>query len=296
MKHVAIHGHRGARGHAPENTLAGFEMAVNLGATSIEFDVNVSSDHRLVIYHDAALNPEICRMRDGRRPQRPYKLIHQLPLNELKEIDVGYLNMNSNYGRYFPHQQRFDGERIPTLRDLSRLLSRLNANQLLLNIEVKSNPFYPDWSPSPVEFSALLLHELDEIGWLERAWVQSFDWRVLQAIQNNCPNIPTGYLTSRNVNLGQKAYVFNASSWLAGYDPSKFGGNIRLAIAEAGGKYWGPDYIELSEVDVQHAHQLGLEVHAWTTNNPEHIKRLCNWKVDGITSDYPDRVRDIIEQ
>jgi glycerophosphoryl diester phosphodiesterase len=271
-------------------------MAVNLGATSIELDVNVSSDSRLVIYHDAALNPEICRMRDGRRPQHPYKLIHQLPLNELKKIDVGYLNMHSDYGRCFPNQQRFDGERIPTLRDLSRLLSRLSANQLLLNIEVKSNPFYPDWSPSPVEFSTLLLNELDEINFLDRVWVQSFDWRVLQAIQNSCPNIPTGYLTSTNVNLDRKTDAFHHSNWLAGYDSSKFGGNIRLAIAEAGGKYWGPDYIELSEVDIEHAHQLGLEVHAWTANNPQHIKRLYKWKVDGITSDYPDRIRDTIEQ
>ena len=92
MRQCVVHGHRGARGHAPENTLAGFQSALKLGANSIEFDVNVSLDRKIVIYHDSRLNPAICRMSDGLRPQPPFDLIYQTSLKDLQDLDVGRLD------------------------------------------------------------------------------------------------------------------------------------------------------------------------------------------------------------
>ena len=70
------------------------------------------------------------------------------------------------------------------------------------------------------------------------------------------------------------------TSWLDEFNPSRCDGNITLAIAEAGGKYWGPDHLELTEPEVRKAQQYGLEVHPWTANTTEHIHRLCGWRVD----------------
>ena len=294
MRQCVVHGHRGARGHAPENTLAGFQSALNLGANSIEFDVNVSLDGKIVIYHDSRLNPAICRMPDGLRPQPPFDLIHQTSLKDLQDLDVGRLDKNTRYGRCFPGQEGCDGETIPTLEDLAELLTHLSANEILLNIEIKSNPLEPDSGPPPIELTALLLREVDNLDWLDRIWIQSFDWRVLQAVQTLCSDIPTGYLTSKKVNLTQATNIPATTSWLDEFNPSRFDGNITLAIAEAGGKYWGPDHLELTEPQVRKAQQYGLEVHPWTANTTEHIHRLCGWGVNGITSDYPDRAREIV--
>ncbi len=101
-------------------------------------------------------------------------------------------------------------------------------------------------------------------------------------------------MTKKKVNPTQANNIPATTSWLDEFNPSRCDGNITLAIAEAGGKYWGPDHLELTEPQVRKAQQYGLEVHPWTANTPEHIHRLCAWKVNGITSDYPDRTREIV--
>ena len=82
--------------------------------------------------------------------------------------------------------------------------------------------------------------------------------------------------------------------WLAGFDPANFNGDLTLAIQQAGGHYWGPNYLDLTELRVQNAHQAGLEVHTWTVNESADIVRLSRWGVDGVTSDYPDRARSTL--
>jgi len=294
MTFVAVHGHRGARGHAPENTLAGFETAVNLGVDSLEFDINVTSDSRIVIFHDQALNSSICRHAGGSWGSSSDQIVYKMSLQELKQFDVGRLDPASDYGRAFSQQKCFDGQTIPTLQELAELLLELGKDKLNLNIEVKSDPLHPDSSPSPPEFSDLLLRELDEIGWIDQTWIQSFDWRILQAIQSNISSVPTGYLTSSYVNLPPLSDNPDPSQWLAGFDPFLYQGDLVLAIKEAGGHYWGPEHSELSKISINKAHCLGMEVHTWTVNEHKTIKRLCRLGIDGITSDYPDRVREVL--
>ena len=289
---TAIHGHRGARGHAPENTLAGFETALRFGVTALELDINVSSDHRIVIHHDPQLNPAITRNPDGTWVTRFDERLYGMSVMELQQFDVGCLDARTLYGRGFPHQRPVHEQRIPTLPQLAEVLRRLGADQILLNIEVKIDPRNPDWSPPPSKFATLLLKEVDEIGWLNKTWVQSFDWHVLQAVQDQEPMVPTGYLTSEQPDFNTVAVNdLNTSPWLAGFDPVNFNGDLALAVQQAGGRYWGPNYLDLTEPRVQRAHRAGLEVYTWTVNDPTDIARLSRWGVNGVTSDYPDRVR-----
>ena len=289
---TAIHGHRGARGHAPENTLAGFETALRLGVTALELDINVTSDHRIIIYHDPRLNPAITRITNGAWVAHSDQPLYGMSLMELEQFDVGCLDTGTPYGRAFPFQRSIHGQRIPTLPHLAQVLRQLGADRVLLNIEVKIDPRNPDWSPPPSIFATLLLKELDDIGWLNRTWVQSFDWHVLQAVQNQEPTVPTGYLTSEQADFDTVAVKeSNPSPWLAGFDPVNFNGDLPLAVQQAGGRYWGPNYLDLTKSRVQRAHRSGLEVHTWTVNEPTDIARLSRWGVNGVTSDYPDRVR-----
>ena len=289
---TAIHGHRGARGHAPENTLAGFETALRFGVTALELDINVSSDHKIVIHHDPRLNPAITRNPNGTWVTGFDERLYGMSVMELQQFDVGCLDARTLYGCGFPHQTPAHEQRIPTLPQLAEVLRRLGADQMLLNIEVKIDPRNPDWSPPPSKFATLLLKELDEIGWLNKTWVQSFDWHVLQAVQDQEPTVPTGYLTSEQPDFNTVAVNdLNSSPWLAGFDPVNFNGDLALAVQQAGGRYWGPNYLDLTEPRVQRAHRAGLEVHTWTVNEPTDIARLSRWGVNGVTSDYPDRAR-----
>src|SRR5438105_12746951 len=112
-----LEGHRGARGLAPENTLAAFKRALSIGVTTIETDLAVTRDDVLVISHDPLLNPDIVRHPDGRWLTEKGPAIRTLTLAELKRYDVGRLNPGSRYATQFPLQQSADGERFPTLRE-----------------------------------------------------------------------------------------------------------------------------------------------------------------------------------
>src|SRR5690242_9282610 len=110
-----LEGHRGARGLAPENTMAAFRRAIGIGVATIETDMAVTSDGVIVISHDPFLNPDIVRDADGRWLAAKGPPIHALTLAELRRYDIGRLNPGSSYARQFPEQRSSDGERFPTL-------------------------------------------------------------------------------------------------------------------------------------------------------------------------------------
>src|SRR6188768_2282328 len=112
-----LQGHRGTRGHAPENTLPSFALAIEMGADTLEMDVGVTRDGVVVIHHDRRLNPDVAR-KDGRWVQAPAPLIHDLNFSELQKYDVGRIRPDSEYATRFPHQKPIDGTTIPRLADL----------------------------------------------------------------------------------------------------------------------------------------------------------------------------------
>lgn len=290
-----LQGHRGARGLAPENTLAGFTRALEIGVTTLEMDIAVTADGVVVVSHDPALNPDITRGPDGRFIDAPGPSIRTLTLAELGRYDVGRIRPGSRYAALHPEQVPADGERIPRLAEVFALTRRLGADAVRFNIETKVFPDRPGLTAAPAEMAARLAAALDEAGMTPRSIVQSFDWRVLQWFQANRPDVTLAWLTSGHGaadTLSPRGG--RPSPWLAGHDPAAHGGSIARTVRAAGGRIWSPDHRGLSEDEVAEARALGLAVIPWTVNDPALMERLIGWGVDGIITDYPDRLRRVM--
>jgi glycerophosphoryl diester phosphodiesterase len=122
-----------------------------------------------------------------------------------------------------------------------------------------------------------------------RMMVQSFDWRTLQLIQKEAPEIRTMYLTSPNTL--KPAAGNRASPWLDGFSPELHEGSVPRAVKAAGGKIWAPNQGYLTPAMLSEAHTLGIAVIPWTVNDPAMMTRLIEMGVDGIISDRPDLVQ-----
>ena len=157
------------------------------------------------------------------------------------------------------------------------------------NIETKINPQTPDATVTPDAFVEALLTVINKHGMSDRVTIQSFDWRTLQLVQKQAPDIPTVYLTAQqkwldNIAIGQTG----TSGWTAGFDVDDYAGSIPKMVKSAGGRVWSPFYREVTPELVKEAHQEGLKVIPWTVNDPDDFKRLIKMGVDGIITDYPD--------
>jgi glycerophosphoryl diester phosphodiesterase len=264
-----LQGHRGARGHAPENTLAGFERALAIGVDTLELDVGVTRDGVVVIHHDRRLNPDIARGPDGQWIAAPGPTIHSLTYAELQRYDVGRIRPGSDYAKEFASQEPLDGTRIPRLADLFELVK---STAVRFNIETKLSAEAPDETLAPEPFARALLAEVRKAGVERRTTIQSFDFRTLALVQREAPDIKTAYLTSR-----QK------------------GETVPRAVHEANGAIWSPNFRDLDARALRVAHELGLQVIPWTVNESADIARILKLGVDGIISDYPDRVRETLK-
>jgi glycerophosphoryl diester phosphodiesterase len=149
---------------------------------------------------------------------------------------------------------------------------------------------FPENSPDPDHFIALLLELLQKENFADRVIVQSFDWRTLLLVQQRAPAIPTVYLT---IQAGPTPTVTldSRSVWTAGFDPLTHGGTVPAAIKAAGGSIWSPYYKDVSGESIAEAHQLGLTVVVWTVNKPDDMDAMIGLGVDGIISDRPDLLR-----
>ena len=286
-----LQGHRGARGLAPENTLPAFERALGIGVTTLELDVGVTGDGVVVIHHDPALNPAITRDAGGQwLAGSKGPLIRSLTLAQLQAYDVGRINPEAPYAKTFNTQQARDGTRVPTLASLFERVKALGAKDVRFNIETKISPGQPDDTVDPEAMTRALLKAIQDAGMAQRVAIQSFDWRTLQLVQKIAPHIPTVYLTvqtSNNDNLRD-------GTWTAGLRIADHGSVPRLVKA-AGGAVWSPNGGALTEALLKEAQALGLQVIPWTINNPADMERLIAWGVDGIITDYPDRLRGVMQ-
>ena len=292
---ILIHGHRGARGLAPENTLAGFACALEVGVDVLELDLRMSGDGKIVIHHDRKLNPDLTRIKAGTWLTPPTKPLDHYTFEALQQFDMGQARPGSSILKRFPRQTARDGQTIPDLAMLRDRVAPALNDGLLLNVEIKSDPLIPEQGPTPTAWATTLVDELNTLGLMNQCWVQSFDWRVLRQIHALTDKLPTGCLTSAQPDFDTiTAHANRASPWLDGYDPVQFSHSLPQAIAAAGGHYWGPCFQDLTRSLVAEAQSLGLEVHTWTVNEITHIETMVDYAVDGIISDYPDRVRTVL--
>jgi glycerophosphoryl diester phosphodiesterase len=264
-----LQGHRGARGLAPENSLPGFATALAVGVSTLELDVGVTRDGVVVIHHDRRLHPDIARDARGRWVEAPGPLLRELDYEALQRYDVGRLRPGSAYAAQFPEQKGLDGVRVPRLADLFALVRKSGNETVRFNIETKLSPAAPEETLPPRAFARAVVAEIRRAGMEARTTVQSFDWRTLRVVEEEAPGIATAYLTGRR----------------------RDGGSQPRAVHEAGGKLWSPSYHEFDSAALVEARRLGLKVVPWTVNDPGFIERFVDLGVDGLITDYPDRVR-----
>jgi glycerophosphoryl diester phosphodiesterase len=159
---MLVIGHRGASGHAPENTLAAFRKAVSLGATFIETDLQLSRDAHFVAIHDPTVN----RTTNGKGA------VHDLTLSQLRNLDAG-----SWFG------SEFSGERIPTLEEILQFSKK---NDVVFYLELKPAG---SWGGEHA-----LIGALRETGEIARAVVISFDASIVLNLRKIEPTLMTGLL------------------------------------------------------------------------------------------------------
>ena len=290
-------GHRGTRGLAPENTLVAFAKALSIGVTTLELDVAATRDGIIVVSHDPRLNPSLTRDAYGDWIDEPGPAIRSLRLDDLKTYDVGRSKPGSRYAGRYPDQVPVDGTHIPTLQEVFQLVRRSGNETVRFNIETKLQPGQPDLFLNPEEFVASVMDVIVEQGFLNRVTIQSFDWRTLQETQRTVPNVPTSYLSAQqnwldNIGVGKPG----PSAWTAGYDIDDYDGSVPQLIQAAGGSIWSSFHLEVSSAKIKQAHDLGLEVKVWTVNDEARMEALIGMGVDGIITDYPDRLRAVLER
>ncbi len=290
-----LHGHRGARGLRPENTLAAFGHALAIGVSTLELDTAVTRDGAVVVTHDSELNPDITRDASGQWLKATGPTMLSMTYAEIARYDVGRIRPDTPYAIRFKDQTAVDGERIPRLSDVFAL-ARLRGNaQVRFNIETKLDPRKPDATPKPDAFAAAVVKEIREAGMEKRSTIQSFDWGTLKVVKRIAPEIPTVGLTTQqgnddNIGVGKAG----PSPWLGGLDVDDFGGSVPKLVKAAGIPVWSPNYLDLKATMVGEAHSLGLLVIPWTANEPVDMVRLIDMGVDGLISDRPDLLREVL--
>ena len=291
-----LQGHRGARGLAPENSLASFEVALKHGVTTLELDIAITRDGVLVIHHDLTLNPDITRDALGRWLDKPSAPIHTLSWAELQTFDVGRLKPGSRYASNYPDQQPIDGTRIPRLADLFDMVKRGGHDSVRFAIETKINPLLPDSTLPPERFADAVVAEVRKAGMQQRAQIISFDWRTLAHVQRIAPEVSTVYVTAQQRWLDNIGADRNeTSAWTAGL---RYGdhGSVPKMIKAAGGKFWSVYFGDLSATKVKEAQALGLKVLVWTLNDAATMHRMLDLGIDGLITDRPDIAREVLRE
>ncbi|MEP6792332.1 MAG: glycerophosphodiester phosphodiesterase [Ramlibacter sp.] len=287
-----LQAHRGGRGLRPENTLPAFENALAIGVDTLELDVGVTADGVVVISHDPYLNPLIARDAKGEwlaGDKGP--TIKSLTLAQLQAYELGRIKPGTPYATTFAAQQPRDGTRMPTLVSLFDRVKALGASQVRFNIETKITPTQPDETVSPEAMTHALLKVIRDAGMTQRVTIQSFDWRSLQLVQKLEPSIPTVYLTIQTPNTDN----VKDGLWTGGFRLADHG-SVPKMIKAAGGAVWSPNGGAVTEALVKEAQALGLKVVVWTVNVPADLDRFIGWGVDGLITDYPDRLRDVMDK
>lgn len=266
-------GHRGTRGKMPENTIPSMTRAIADGANTIEFDVHITKDGQVVVYHDASFNPEYTTKPDGSNiapAERGNYTFYQMNYADIKPFIIGEKEYPA-----FPEQQRMKsyapllGEMIDAVEGYTKRHHLVPVNYLL---EIKSSEKTDGKEqPAPEEYVKKLMAVKQLKGLGKRLIIQSFDKRPLQVIHKRYPEIALGFLT------GDKNVTSEKQVEELGFVP----------------EFYNPHFSMVTKELLDYCHGKKMMVVPWTVETIEDMKRLTEMGVDGIITDYPDRLSEI---
>ncbi|MFF3022955.1 glycerophosphodiester phosphodiesterase [Gottfriedia sp. NPDC057948] len=303
-----LQAHRGGLGLTVESTIASFSHALELGVSTLELDVQITEDHQAVITHDRKISSTKC---SDTKPafvgdsEYPYvgKYIKDLTLAQVRTLDCGSKGLPQ-----FPGQQLSPGARMPLLTEVFDLVKKYKAKKVWMNIETKVEAGAPEQTAPREEFVQIVAKQVREAGMLNQVSIQSFDWGSLKLMKEVEPRLPLVALTNGPDFL--QPGKPGKSPWLGGIDIDDFDGNLVAAAHSLGvdaispvhgfpqdGKITDSNYTPyITKSMVQEAHQYGMKVIPWTVDDQPTMQKLIDDGVDGIITDYPDRLRDVMNQ
>lgn len=246
--------HRGAMGHAPENTLAAFELGVEQGADLVEADVQRTKDGVLVLVHDTTLTrtTDVEQVFPDRAPWRVGDFTHA----EIQRLDAG---------SWF--SEEYAGERVPTMAEMVELLRPTRAGILM---ELKAPGLYPGIEQQVAEEFSRNPAYVESAVRAGRLVVQSFDWAAMARYHDAQASVPVGLLGRPD-----EALLPELSTWADQINPG---------------------YTSYDAEYVATVHDLGMEVHTYTVNRPEDMHLVLDRGVDGVITNFPDVLEDVLAQ
>lgn len=268
---VEVQGHRGDRGNLPENSIPAFLSAVKKGADVIELDVVVSRDKKIVVSHEPVMLGLYMLTPEGdsisKEDQDNYNL-YTMDYDSIKQYDSG-----SRGNRLFPDQKpqkTYKPLLSEVIDTVESYIQKNNLDKVKYNIEIKSSEnHYGTFQPEPSEFVDLVIEVLEEKDAKDKVNLQSFDVNILNVINEKYPDIELAYLVS---NAGIAANLKKLD-----FTPEIYSPNFKLLK---------------SKETVDSIRDLDMRLVPWTVNDEKDIERMLELKVDGIITDYPERVLD----
>ena len=301
-----LQAHRGGRDARAENTLYAFAYAMELGVTTLEMDMQLTKDGRLVISHNPVMNWMLAKGPDGQyAPKQGAPDIRTMTLVEVQQYDLGVMNPAAG-GYYDLHgktQIATPGAQMPTLEQVFELANAYGNKKVIFNIETKSyadpeDPYYAN-SPDPDVFVEKVYEVVKKYNMQNRVTIQSFDWRTLKAMKAIAPELTLVALSSEQPSWGKGGMYLRIgekapSPHLGGLNINDFKGDYVKAAKEIGADVVSPYFKELSPDLIDEAHALGMKVVPWTVNSPKDMEMLLAMGVDGMISDQPWVLRDVL--
>ncbi|MER1995170.1 MAG: alkaline phosphatase [Arthrobacter sp.] len=288
-----LQSHRGGRGEYTEESLAAFRHSLELGVTTLELDTHLSEDGAVVVWHDDVILDTKCRdtqPASAGDPDFPYvgDRVAELTLAQLKTLDCGFAQLPG-----YPEQQVAEGNRIAELKDVFALARELRARSVGFNIETKVEDGRAG-GPGMKALTRAVVREVQRSGMADRVTIQSFDWSALNLVGRLAPRLDRVALVDdpATLEIGQPG----AAPILGGIDIDDYGGSAVKAAAAQGYDVISPIYTSVTRQMVAEAREAGLKVVPWTVNEPAAMNYLIDLGVVGVITDYPTRLRLVMEQ
>ncbi|MCT3761810.1 glycerophosphodiester phosphodiesterase [Elizabethkingia anophelis] len=285
--------HRGGKSLYPENTIPAMKNALKMGITTLEMDLAITKDRKVILSHDAFLSPELVTKPNGKYIPRDsgfYYKIYDMPYAKIQTYDVGMKKLER-----YPDQKKMKAQKplfsavIDSCESYARELKRPLP---FYNIETKTRPFSDNvFHPEPKEFTDLMMKIILEKGIQDRVIIQSFDPRTLEIIHKKYPKIMTALLVEKvdDQKIAQQRTNFQnipveKFKQYPNHLNSVKGDMSFLSFTPT---IYSPDQSLVTPELVKECHALGMKVIPWTVNSKERLQELQKMGIDGLISDDP---------